>query len=142
MEVSSVVFSPFYPNVVFVIPAPISAALLCSRRNKLHIVCFRVNTKARSFRCSSSSPKSLLTFRGPRLSQSHIPFGRSFSCYIPNVPLDRQRDGLKFKGGYKFIPQVVGIENTQKLSELLKKSYCKKTPPQVVGIENPKKTTP
>ena len=83
------------------------------------------------------SPKSLSTFRGPRRSwQSHIPFGRLFSCHIPNVPLDRQRDGRKVAfwmlrfflicgGSYQITellknhpPQVVGIESTQKLSDL------------------------
>ena len=67
----SVTFSPFCPNVVFVIPAPISAALPCSRRHKLHIVCFRVNTKARSFRCSSSSKKSADFSGTPVIAKSY-----------------------------------------------------------------------
>lgn len=103
------------PECRFSIPAPISAALPCSRRHKLQTVCFRVNTKARSFRCSSSSPKSLLTFRGPRLSQSHIPFGRSFS--------------------FQFAPQLVGSEKGCKLTPSIinwelflpfaRKNFCK-----------------
>ena len=57
-------------------------------------------------------------------------------------PLDRQRDGLKFKVGYNFSLQVVGIENAKKLSDFSKNTCCKKIPPQVVAIENPEKTTP
>ena len=79
------------PECRFCYPCPCQAALPRSRRHKLHIVCFRVNTKARSFRCSSSSPKSLLTFRGPRLSQSHIPFGRSFNFQSTTEVICRDR---------------------------------------------------
>ena len=39
------------------------------RRHKLHIICFRANTKTHSFRCSSSSQKVLRTFREPCITR-------------------------------------------------------------------------
>lgn len=74
---------PLFPNAV---PAPTIGGVLFllvrSRRRKLHIVRFRVNPKAHSFRCSSSSHK-ICDFAGTLLwryfSEKHIPFGRSFN---------------------------------------------------------------
>ena len=122
-EDSCCCLSPFCPNVVFVIPAPISAALLCSRRHKLHIVCFRVNTKARSFRCSSSSPKSLLTFRGPRLAFSFSPifqvrafraercFGKMTKQKEPITQNIRNRPELCSR--FKVVFYVIGSEKSK-----------------------------
>ena len=42
----------------------------------------------------------------------------------------------------KLLPQVVGADNTQKLSNFGKIHFCEKRSPQVVAIETPEKTTP
>ena len=70
---------PFYPNVVFVfLPLPSGVALLSSSQALYRL--FPCKHKNALTPLLLLSPKSLLTFRGPRrLSQSHIPIRRSFN---------------------------------------------------------------
>lgn len=79
----------------FLYACPFSSGVASLRRHKLHIVCLRVNTKAHSFRCSSSPQKSLMTFREPHghrkvisHSDGHSIFKvlwRSFFCLTPSL---------------------------------------------------------